>query len=160
LGVSLEDVQNPTLGERLDKGLGAERREGPARAIPPRTTLRRPHSRQDVPPAAGTMDPSTRTVAPPVTRRESPFAAGDARNTWRVSRRQKQAEWKGHPAPPVVRRHRDGGAESAADPARPEESRGALDLHGADLRHDAHQVAIAFNADPDPAEARGWPSLP
>jgi len=36
---------------------------------------------------------------------------------------------------------------AAADPARPE-AIDTLDLHGADLRRDAHQAAIPFNADP------------
>jgi hypothetical protein len=55
---------------------------------------------------------------------------------------------------PVVRRRRVGGEAAAADPARPE-ARDASDLHGADLRRDAHQVAITFNAD-----HRGDPARP
>ena len=46
-----------------------------------------------------------------------------------------------------VARGRPGrGEAAAADPARPE-ARDASDLRGADLRRDAHQDAVAFNAD-------------
>jgi hypothetical protein len=84
----------------------------------------------------------------------------------------KWMKWNGHPCPafriaaivaamasmPPARGRPGRGEAAAADSARPA-ARGDLDLHGADLRRDTHQFAIACNADPAGPEAIG-PAAP